>query len=83
MLKKIAAGGFVAVMMAAIVIGIVQLAAPTAEAQGRGGGSRALAPHAGAALGVRAHRGRDAAMGPGRSGHRVAADSVGRARAAA
>ena len=38
MLKKIVAGGFVAVMIAAIVIGIVQLAAPAAEAQGRGAG---------------------------------------------
>jgi len=41
MLKKIVAGGFVAVMIAAIVIGIVQLATPAAEAQGRGGGRAA------------------------------------------
>lgn len=38
MWKKIVAGGFVVVMIAAIVIGIVQLAAPAAEAQGRGAG---------------------------------------------
>jgi len=84
MLKKIVAGGFVAVMIAAIVIGIVQLAAPAAEAQGRGagraveegslpgwgnggqgqgGGSRALAPDAGAALGAQGAQG---AQGQGR-----------------
>ncbi len=38
MLKKIVVGGFVAVMIAAVVIGIVQLAAPATEAQGRGPG---------------------------------------------
>jgi hypothetical protein len=38
MLRKIVVGGFVAVMIAAVVIGIVQLAAPAAEAQGRGTG---------------------------------------------
>ena len=38
MLKKIVVGGLVAVMIAAVVIGIVQLAAPAAEAQGRGAG---------------------------------------------
>jgi len=38
MLKKIVVGGFAAVMIAAVVIGIVQLAAPAADAQGRGPG---------------------------------------------
>jgi hypothetical protein len=38
MWRKIVAGGFVAVMIAAVVIGIVRLATPAAEAQGRGPG---------------------------------------------
>jgi hypothetical protein len=38
MLRKIIAGVFVAAMIAAVVIGIVRLATPAAEAQGRGSG---------------------------------------------
>jgi hypothetical protein len=38
MLRKIVVGGLVAVMIAAVVIGVVQLVTPAAEAQGRGPG---------------------------------------------